>query len=79
MIHTISGSNFHGPYEVTVRGPSKGFTLSPRQARKISRAMCGCEGCQCGGGYGDGPNKGSARMVQVGYDRYDLLPGSESK
>ena len=76
MIHTISGNNFHGGYSVRARGPASGFVMSAKQARKVSRALCDYEGCQCGGGYGTGPDAGSARMVQVDYDKFELIPAS---
>ena len=62
MLHTISGNNFHGNYLVRVRAPSQGGILSRKVARKISRAMCNYTGCQCGGGYGNGPDAGTARL-----------------
>jgi len=76
MIHTISGNNFHGDYLVCVRGPATGFVMSARQVRKVSRALCDYESCQCGGGYGTGPDEGSARMVQADYDKFELVPGA---
>jgi hypothetical protein len=60
MIHTISGSNFHGSYSVTVRAPVNGGALSRKVARKVRAAMCDYKGCQCGGRYGEGPDAGSA-------------------
>ena len=74
MIHTISGNNFHGDYSVKVIGPAAGFTLSKRQATRITRALCSYQGCQCGGGYGAGRDSGSARMEWVDYDKAVLIP-----
>lgn len=59
-IHKISGSNFHGAYNVSVRAPAAGGALSRRVARKVRAALCDYTGCQCGGGYGDGPDADSA-------------------
>ena len=34
--------------------------LSRKVARKVRAALCDYTGCQCGGGYGDGPDANSA-------------------
>lgn len=63
MIHTISGHNFHGRFVVQLRGPKEGFALSDSQRRKLDKALCGMSDCCCGGGYGDGYDDDSARIV----------------
>jgi hypothetical protein len=60
MLHEITGHNFHGHYHLTLRGPAQGFVLSPAQVTKYNKALCGVQGCNCGGGYGDGPDERSA-------------------
>lgn len=65
IIHTVSGRNFHGAYRICLRGPAEGFELSEAQARKVREALCGTSGCECGGGYGDGPDLTSARIVET--------------
>ena len=76
MIHTISGNNFHGNFEVRLRGPAGGFVLSLAQARKYSAAVCGVSDCTCGGStqYGDGLDDGSASVEQSNYDELTLIP-----
>ena len=47
---TISGG-FHNAGVITVRAkidPQGGFMVSEGQAKKISKHMCGVEGCICG-------------------------------
>lgn len=75
MIHTVSGHNFHEHYEVRFRGPAEGFVLSPRQAAKYYDTLCGVTGCQCGGGYGEGPSEHGAAVIQDGWanDGEDVL------
>jgi len=64
MLHTVSGHNFHGRYEITLRGPAEGFVLSDAQAGRYWRELCPFEGCTCGGGYGEGPDRDSATVEQ---------------
>lgn len=45
---------------MTVRAPAAGGALSSKVARKVRAALCDYIGCQCGGGYGDGPDADSA-------------------
>ena len=75
MIHTISGSNFHGAYSVSVRAPAAGGALSRKVARKVRAALCDYEGCQCGGGYGDGPDADSA-VIDDGEHIMYVMPAS---
>jgi hypothetical protein len=79
MIHTINGNNFHGDFLVTVRGPAAGFLLSAKQYKKITDVLCGCKSCQCGGGYGQGPDADSATIEHVGYDKVALIPAALKK
>ena len=72
--HQISGHNFHGRYGITLRGPAEGFILSARQLARYSAALCHVSGCQCGGGYGEGLDKGSARVEWVDFDSARLIP-----
>lgn len=68
MIHTVSGSNFHGPYSIKLRGPADGFILSDRQMSKVHDTLCGIGSCVCGGSlrYGDGPDWcGGARIARA--------------
>jgi hypothetical protein len=58
--YIISGSNFHGRYSVRLRAGSDGL-LTPRQEKRLQDALCPCQDCTCGGGYGDGPDPGSAQ------------------
>lgn len=62
MLHTVSGHNFHGHYQVKFRGPDRAFLLSPSQARRYRHALCPHYECKCGGGYGDGPCRDGAHM-----------------
>ena len=43
-----------------MRAPVNGGALSGKVTRKVRAALCDYDGCQCGGGYGDGPDVGSA-------------------
>jgi len=77
MIHEVSGSNLHGQYTITLRGPAEGFELSPAQARRVAKATCGVKGCRCGGSlrYGEGPDESSARVIEAGWERrWYLIP-----
>ena len=58
---TISGRNFHGAYRANFRGPTRGFVLSDSQVRRYNHELCPFQDCQCGGGYGEGPDPDSAR------------------
>lgn len=62
MILKISGNNFHGNYAVAIRAQSGALLTDHQQARAALTARCG-EDCRCGGGYGDGPDADSARIV----------------
>ena len=77
ITHIVSGNNFHGDYSVSLRGAPDGFILSKAQARKYTKALCGMSDCICGGGYGDGPDEGSARVYQTGYDELYLDTSGE--
>lgn len=74
MKHHITGSNFHGGYAVDLIGPADGFTLTDSQAKRVARELCGVADCTCGGGYGDGPDPGSARIVSTDDGRMRLIP-----
>lgn len=74
MIHKISGHNFHGDYAYTLRGAKAGFILSAKQAAKAKKATCTYAGCQCAGGYGNGPDAFTARIKQVDFDSFELIP-----
>ncbi len=78
MKHTVSGNNFHGNYSLTFIGHPEGFDLTPAQAKRWDRANCGMADCRCGGGYGAGPDKGSARietkLCGFGQDQLVLIP-----
>jgi hypothetical protein len=77
MIHTLSGHNFHGRFEIQLRGPKEGFALSDSQWAKIDKTLCGMADCCCGGGYGDGYDDDSAQIVDhwlkpaFVYDEYE--------
>ena len=71
--HKISGHNFHGRYSLVLRGPAEGFALSEGQSRRYGEALCGMSDCQCGGGYGDGPDSCSAIITADG-DILRLVP-----
>jgi hypothetical protein len=75
MYHYIKGNNFHGNYSVRVRGAAQGFVLSPAQAKKVSAALCGCEGCVCGGGYG--ADSDSAITEPHDFDLLILIPAKQ--
>jgi len=62
MMHNVSGQNFHGPYSLKLRGPANGFVLSGPQGYRYQQALCGVAECKCGGGYGEGPDRDSARV-----------------
>ena len=66
--HTISGDNFHGRYELILRGPSDGFILSKNQAYRVKKSLCPHTDCLCGGGYGDGPDYDSAQIEDADFD-----------
>jgi hypothetical protein len=57
-------NNFHGTeYRLRVR---PGDVISPSQIRRARKALCGTEGCMCGGllgGRGPNPN-----IENLGYD-----------
>lgn len=74
MKHHLSGNNFHGSYAVDLIGPAEGFVLTEGQAARLSNALCGVTGCTCGGGYGDGPDPYSARIVSTDDGRMRLVP-----
>ena len=74
MKHHLSGNNFHGGYAVDLIGPAEGFILSDDQAKRLAKALCGVTGCTCGGGYGDGPDPDSARIVSTDNGRLRLVP-----
>ena len=75
MLHTLSGYNFHGGYEIRVRAPKHGGQLTVRQSDRIDKALCGVSDCACGGGYGSGPDPGSATLEVDGYgNTYWLNP-----
>jgi len=63
MNHIISGHNFHGRYRVVLRGAKDGFALTNQQFSRLSKALCGIKDCTCGGGYGDGADPGTARVI----------------
>ena len=46
-MHTVSGKNAHGPYEVKFWGPIQGFVLSDSQVRRWKKALCGILDCPC--------------------------------
>lgn len=76
MIHKVTGHNFHGRYCVSLKGPAQGFVLSSAQAKMWQTALCGqCE-CVCFGCYGDGPDRGAARVEYDG-DKYTLIPAKD--
>ena len=74
MKHYLSGSNFHGGYTANLIGPAEGFVLSDSQAKRLAKTLCGVAGCTCGGGYGDGPDPDSARIVIADDGRMKLVP-----
>lgn len=61
-------SDFHNTTTV-VRVPSLPATLTASQERRVKRALCGSEGCQCGGIRGPqcGPN-GERLTVERDWD-----------
>jgi len=76
MTHLIWKNGFHGDIEVTFRGPTTSFELSPAQARKWVAALCPSPSdCMCAGNYGTGYEGDSARIT---YDdvseSYWLIP-----
>ena len=75
--HIYSGNNFHGDFRVILRGDAAGFTLSKYQAKKVKRAECDYEGCQCGGGYGNGLDAASAQLWDTNYGELTLTPGNK--
>ena len=74
MKHHLTGSNFHGGYAVGLIGPADGFKLTDSQTKRLAKALCGVEGCTCGGGYGDGPDPDSARIFVSDTGHLWLLP-----
>ena len=74
MKHHLHGLNFHGGYAVDLIGPAAGFILTDSQASRVAKALCGVAGCTCGGGYGDGPDPDSARIVSMDDGRMKLIP-----
>ena len=58
----ISGHNFHGHYSIEINAAS-GDYLSDNQHARIWKALCGMKDCCCGGGYGEGPDRDSARII----------------
>ena len=74
MKHHITGNNFHGGYAIDLIGPAEGFILTEGQAARLAKALCGVTGCTCGGGYGDGPDPDSARIVSADNGRLRLVP-----
>ena len=79
MKHHITGNNFHGGYAVNLIGPAEGFILTEGQAARLAKALCGVAGCTCGGGYGDGPDPDSARIVMTDDGQMKLVPAGETK
>ena len=63
--HEVTGTNFHGPYRIVLRGPEVPFLLSESQGRRYEHELCPFSDCTCGGGYGDGPDGDTARVWQV--------------
>lgn len=74
MKHHLHGSNFHGAYAVDLIGPAAGFILSDSQDSRVTKALCGVAGCTCGGGYGDGLDPDSARLVGMDDGSMRLIP-----
>lgn len=74
ITHTATGSNFHGDWQIILRGPSNGFYLSESQKRKYLSAICPFDDCTCGGGYGDGADKNGATIEEIDYDKFWLEP-----
>ena len=79
MKHHLTGSNFHGGYAVDLIGPAEGFVLSDSQAKRLAKALCGVAGCTCGGGYGDGHDPDSARIVITDDGRMKLIPARKTE
>ncbi len=81
MIHEIRTNNFHGDRYLRLRGPKEGFPLTPFQERRYLNELCPSRhnGCTCGGGYGTGPQDGSASVIADG--RHDgaltLIPAED--
>lgn len=75
VTHTISGHNFHGQYSVTIQTGIEG-ELTSSQINRIVKTLCGKYGCQCGGGYGNGPDKESSKVDLIRGKVYE--PGSKS-
>jgi hypothetical protein len=77
--HTISGNNFHGNYQLQLRGSAEGFELSPAQVRRWRQTLCGFSDCCCGGGYGTGVDADSASIDEIDYDRWHLTPATAER
>ena len=90
IMHTVSGSNFHGHYSIELRGPAAGFILSTHQIQRLSRAMHPSGYCLVRGGHrhnaetvlrecssadiGTGPDPQSARLVDYAGISLELIP-----
>lgn len=80
MEHVIRFRNVHGNTTIRLRGPAEGFSLSPSQAMRWIRALCGMRDCSCGGSfrYGEGYADGSARIDGDGFSREVVREAKEA-